>query len=142
MDIKNVDLHRLDRDADEASVAAQLILACTDHDVIRRWKQLAPASFPLHWMSGSEEQLSKRLTDLRENRFAYVDQLQIHVHANGGALTPSASFLIEIGRELRQRGILFQVFPWESQDPTLYRLLMDLGAASFATVTGPPLARR
>jgi glycerophosphoryl diester phosphodiesterase len=133
VDVKNVDLERLARDAAEARVAAQLILASTDYDVIRRWKQLAPASFTLHWMGASEEQLTKRLAALRENRFASIDQLQIHVRWSGGALTPSASFLVETGRELRQRGILFQVLPLQSQDPTLYRLLMDLGVASFAT---------
>ncbi len=48
-------------------------------------------------------------------------------------LTPSAAFLARTGRELRDRGILFQTLPWGSTDPKLYWRLLDLGVASFAT---------
>jgi len=133
IDIKNVDLDQLARETSAAHVTAQLILASTDYAVIRRWKELAPASATLHWMGGSEEQLSKRLAALREVRFASIDQLQIHVHAKEGRIEPSPEFLMETGRELRGHGILFQVFPWQSKDPTLFRLLMSFGVASFAT---------
>lgn len=132
-DIKNIRLEQLAQEASQAGVTAQLFLASTDYAVIRRWKELAPASTTLHWMGGSEEQLSKRLAALGEAHFASIDQLQIHVHVKDRTLTPSPAFLMDTGRELRRRGILFQVFPWQSKDPTLFRLLMDFGVASFAT---------
>jgi len=131
IDIKNVDLEQLAREVGRSS--AQFTLASTDYTVIRRWKALAPASFTIHWMGGSEEQLSKRIASLRETRFAAIDQLQIHVHEKAGSFTPSPAFLIETGKELRRHGILFQVLPWNSKDPAVFRRLMDLGVASFAT---------
>ncbi len=133
IDIKNVDLDQLAREAAAARVTAQLILASTDYAVIRRWKELAPTSATLHWMGGSEEQLAKRLAALREIKFAAVDQLQIHVHAKDGRIDPSPAFIMETGRELRSHGVVYQVFPWQSKDPTLFRLLMSYGVASFAT---------
>ncbi|MCE5310580.1 MAG: hypothetical protein LLG20_23315 [Acidobacteriales bacterium] len=131
IDIKNVDLEQLAREAGRS--AAQFTLASTDYAVIRRWKALAPASSTLHWMGGSEEQLSKRIAALRETRFAAIDQLQIHVREKDGTLTPSPAFLVETGKELRRHSILFQVFPWQSKSPAVFRRLMDFGVASFAT---------
>ncbi len=131
IDIKNVDLEQLAREAGRS--AEQFTLASTDYEVIRRWKLLAPASSTLHWMGGSEEQLRKRIAALRDTRFASIDQLQIHVREKDGALAPSPAFLVETGKELRRHGILFQVFPWQSKDPAVFRRLMDLGVASFAT---------
>ena len=48
-------------------------------------------------------------------------------------MTPSAAFLLKTGAELRAHNILFQTLPWQSNDPQLFRKLMDLGSASFAT---------
>jgi glycerophosphoryl diester phosphodiesterase len=134
IDIKNVDLAELAREARGAKVAAQLILASTDYGVIRRWKELAPESFTLHWMGGTEAVLAKRIEELRTTNFADITQLQIHVRpGKDGAITPSPEFLLKTGAELRNHGILFQTLPWQSKDPDLFRKLMDLGCASFAT---------
>ena len=134
IDIKNVDLEQLAREARVAKVAARLILASTDYVVIRRWKELAPESATLHWMGGAEDALAKRIDTLRVSGFAAITQLQIHVHAgNDGAITPSPEFLLKTGVELRKYNILFQTLPWQSKDPELFRKLMDLGSASFAT---------
>jgi hypothetical protein len=88
-------------------------------------------------MGGTEETLEKRLAELRETGFADVTQLQIHVRPQpgdtGAGFTPSPAFLRRAGRELRAHGILFQALPWGSTDPQLYRTLLDLGVASFAT---------
>lgn len=43
----------------------QAILARTHHDVIRQWQRLVPESDTPLWMGGTEEQLRKRLTELR-----------------------------------------------------------------------------
>ena len=133
IDIKNVDLEQLAREAHAAHVEDRLILASTDYGVIRAWKRLAPASSTLHWMGGPEEQLAGRFAELRKNGFGAITQLQIHVRLEEGRLTPSPDFLTDAGRELRRHGILFQALPWQSDDPELFWRLMDLGVASFAT---------
>jgi thiazole synthase ThiGH ThiG subunit len=85
-------------------------------------------------MGGTEEVLAKRIADLRAAGFASITQLQIHVRpGKDGSITPSPEFLLKTGGELRKHGILFQTLPWQSQDTALYRRLMDLGCASFAT---------
>jgi glycerophosphoryl diester phosphodiesterase len=133
IDIKNVDLEQLAREAHAAKVAAQLILASTDYAVIRKWMKLAPESATLHWMGAAEDVLEKRIAALRETNFEAITQLQIHVRVNNGAMMPSAEFLLKTGAELRAHNILFQTLPWQSNDPALFRKLMDLGSASFAT---------
>jgi glycerophosphoryl diester phosphodiesterase len=133
LDIKNVNLEQLAREAKSAGVARQLIVASPDQDVLMHWKQLAPESSTLLWMGGSEDQLAARLHAVRQKKFAGVTQLQIHVRAIGDLFAPSPEFLLRTGAELRKHGILFQVFPWESKDPKLFRSLLDVGVASFAT---------
>lgn len=133
IDVKNVNLEPLAREAHAAGVAGRLILASPDHSVIREWKRLAPASSTLHWMGGSEDQLAGRLAALRKTGFAAITQLQIHVRLQQETLTPLPRFLMDAGKELRGRGILFQVLPWQSSDRKLFWKLMDLGVASFAT---------
>jgi glycerophosphoryl diester phosphodiesterase len=132
IDIKNVDLKQL---ADESkAVHKQLILASTEYEIIRQWKQLAPGSATLHWMGGTEAELADRFTELRKTKFADVTQLQIHVRTGkDGALSPSPAFLVSVGEELRQHDILFQALPWDRKDPEICWRLMDLGVASFAT---------
>jgi len=139
IDIKNVDLEQLAREA--RTVARRLILASTDYSVIRRWKALAPESSTLHWMGGPEEQLGKRFAALRQTGFADITQLQIHVRPKGEGITPSPGFLAEAGRELRERGILFQAFAYDAARPSDFWRLLDLGVASFAT-DSPDLAMR
>ena len=137
LDIKNVDIRRLANAVREAGVESQVILASTDYDLIRRWKSLAPASGTLHWMGGTEEELTERLRKLQEVKFSGITQLQIHVRTKeteqGKVLSPTDSFLIATGSELRKHGILFQALPWGRSDAPVYWQLMDLGVASFAT---------
>ncbi len=137
LDIKNVDLARLARLVREVGVESQVILASTDYELIRRWKDLAPAAGTLHWIGGTEEELTERLRKLGEAEFAGITQLQIHVKTQeteqGKVLSPSESFLVETGRKLREHGILFQALPWGRSDAPVYWQLMELGAASFAT---------
>ncbi|MBW3625082.1 MAG: hypothetical protein KY468_16915, partial [Armatimonadetes bacterium] len=133
VDIKEIDLEQLAREAEAARVTERLILASTDHAVVRRWKALAPGSSTLHWMGGTETELARRLEELREAGFAAIDQLQIHVRKVGDSFTPSPCFLERTGRELRDREILYQVFAQNSSDSRDIFRLMDLGVASFAT---------
>ncbi len=137
LDIKNVDLARLAKLVHDAGVEPQVVLASTKYDMIRSWKKVAPAAGTLHWMGGTEEELAGRLKKLRETDFADITQLQIHVHTQetdqGKVLSPSESFLIKAGAELRKHDILFQSLPWGRSDAQVYWQLMDLGVASFAT---------
>ena len=56
--------------------------------------QVAPKSFTLHWMGGTEEQLLERLALLEKNGFQHIDQLQIHVRMNAeGVFEPGEVFL-------------------------------------------------
>ncbi len=137
LDIKNVDLPRLAKTVRAAGVESQVILASTHYDLIRRWKELAPTAGTLHWMGGTEEELAERFRKLQETQFVGITQLQIHVRTQeteqGKVLSPSETFLVARGRELRVHGILYQSLPWGRSDRAVYWQLMDLGVASFAT---------
>jgi glycerophosphoryl diester phosphodiesterase len=137
LDVKKVDLAKLAGEVKEAEVGAQVILASPKPAQLRTWKKLVPESGTLLWMGGTEEELKKKLEDVRRTGFAGITQLQIHVRvrpaAEGGGLTPSPEFLAATGEELREHGVLFQTLPWETTDPAVYRTLLDLGVASFAT---------
>jgi len=141
IDIKNIDMDQLARETVKARVTRQLILASTDYTVIRRWKALAPESSTLHWMGGTEEVLAGRIAALRKSNFADITQLQIHVRPKDGGITPSPQFLVEVGKELRLHGILFQAFAYDASQPADFWRLLDLGVASFAT-DSPDLAMR
>jgi len=146
IDIKKVDFHKLA--AQTEAVHPQLILASTKYDEIKQWKQVAPRSRTIHWMggpgdwmsgppdspTGPQAKLAKRLEDLRAVNFAGIDQLQIHVNTSPeGVFYPSEAFLREAGNELRAHGILFQTLPWKQKDHKVFKRLLDLGCASFAT---------
>jgi glycerophosphoryl diester phosphodiesterase len=132
VDIKNVDFEQLARETQ--GIHSQMILASTKYEEIELWKKAAPKSFTLHWMGGTEEQLTERLKRLDENSFRGIDQLQIHVRINKeGGFEPGEDFLKKTGDMLREYGILFQVLPWEGKEPAVYRRLLNLGVASFAT---------
>jgi len=132
VDIKSVNFDQLARETQE--VHPQMILASTRYEEIERWKKAAPKSYTLHWMGGTEEQLTERLERLKENNFRWIDQLQIHVRIDkDGGFEPSEAFLKKTGGTLREHDILFQVLPWEGKEADVYRRLLNLGVASFAT---------
>lgn len=133
LDIKDVDLKALAAKVKAAKVGAQVVLASPKHAVIREWKGLVPDSGTLNWMGGTEEELNAKLEALRKEKFEGVTQLQVHVRRKDKALTPSRAFLAATGKELRERGILFQVLPWGADDAATYRELLGAGVASFAT---------
>jgi len=132
VDIKNVNFEQLAKESE--GVHPQMILASTVYEQIELWKKVAPTSFTLHWMGGTEEKLTERLEQLKEKQFRGIDQLQIHVRTNrDGVFEPSEAFLRETGELLRKHNILYQVLPWGGRTKEIYKRLMDLGVASFAT---------
>jgi len=137
LDIKQVDLASLAAVVHAWEMEGRVILASPRHEEIRRWRELCPAGETLLWMGGEEAALQERLESLRATEFAGVTQLQVHVRLReadlSGGLLPSEPFLAALGRELRERGILFQALPWNIALPEVYERLLDLGVASFAT---------
>lgn len=137
LDIKKLPLETLADLVRERGLARQVIMASTKYDEIRAWKKLLPDSNTLHWMGGPEQQLKERLAELRKTNFADITQLQIHVHVKDLAarepFDPSSAFLRDAGKEIKGKGILFQVLVYDSQDALAYKRLLDLGVESFAT---------
>jgi glycerophosphoryl diester phosphodiesterase len=138
LDIKNVDFKQLAEEVREHKVEKQIILASTKYEQIQEFKKLVPESQTLHWMGGTEEQLKARIGALRENNFADITQLQLHVkmNTNSASAEPfhlSRNFICSTGEELRERKILFQSIPWGIAEPKVYWQLLDLGVMSFAT---------
>lgn len=140
LDIKteNVDLDQLQKQVVDAGLQRQIIFTTKHHDLIRKWKRRVPESLTLIWNGGTEAELKKRLDDIRAKNFEGLTHLQIHVKVIGNPVdaepfVPSIAFLKSVRDELKERGIVFQVLPWENADPAVYIRLLELGAESFAT---------
>jgi glycerophosphoryl diester phosphodiesterase len=137
LDIKTADLDKLVDMIHKHRIERQVIFTTTHYKLIRDWKKRVPQSLTLLWNGDTEENLKKKLDAVRKTGFEGVTHLQIHVHVHDLAAAepfdPSSSFLRELGQELKSRGIVFQVLPWECDDPRAYEKLLQLGAASFAT---------
>ena len=140
LDIKteNVDLDQLQKQVVAAGLQKQIIFTTKHHDLIRQWKTRVPESLTLIWNGGSEAELEKRLAAIRAKDFEGITHLQIHVKVVGDPtdaepFVPSIAFLERVRDELKDRGIVLQVLPWENADPDVYRRLLELGAESFAT---------
>jgi hypothetical protein len=147
MDIKSIEFPRLAAAVRKYGIERQIVLASRKVEEIRAWKDLVPESETLLWMHGNEAELRRDFAALRSTRFAGLTQVQIHVYPketkDPWAPPPDASpsdnpfrlrnaFLIEVGRELRTHGIVYQTFPY-TDDPAVYARLLDLGVMSFAT---------
>jgi len=137
LDIKDVDLDRLFDLIHKYGVEKQVIFATSRYELIRSWKKRLPQSLTLLWMGGTEKQLSEKLKRVREAGFEGITHLQIHVKVgdleSDDPFTPSSAFLGKVAKELKARGIVFQVLPWNCSDPRAYVKLLELGAESFAT---------
>jgi glycerophosphoryl diester phosphodiesterase len=137
LDIKSVKLDQLEALVREHNVEQQIIFTSEHPRLIRDWKKLLPESHTLLWNRGTEEQLTKKMGDLRKTKFAGITHLQIHVKA--GDLTsdepfmPSRAFLRNLGKELKPHAIVFQTFSAECKDQQVYEKLLALGVESFAT---------
>jgi glycerophosphoryl diester phosphodiesterase len=137
LDIKTAQNEPLVKLIREYGVERQVTFTTTHHRLIRDWKRCVPESLTLLWNGGSEAELMKKLADVREANFDGITHLQIHVHVGDltaeEPFTPSSRFLRAVGEELKSRGIVFQVLPWECSDQRAYEKLLELGAESFAT---------
>lgn len=138
LDIKDVDLQQLAKEARENEVTKQIVFTTTKYDMIRDFKKLVPEAQTLNWMGGTEEELTKRIAEVRAANFEGITQLQLHVRLNTNSASAepfnlSRKFIRETGAEVRKHGIIFQILPWDVNQPEIYWQLMDLGAMAFAT---------
>jgi len=147
MDIKSIEFPRLAAEVRKHGLEKQVIVASRKVSELRAWKALVPEADTLLWMHGNETELRRDLEEHRGARYAGITQLQIHVYPKETKDTwapptdPSPpdnpfrlrnAFLLEVGRELRAHGVLFQVFPY-TDSGLVYAQLLDLGVMSFAT---------
>jgi glycerophosphoryl diester phosphodiesterase len=137
LDIKSVKLDQLEKLVREKGVEQQVIFTSEHPKLIRDWKKLVPESHTLLWNRGTEEQLAKKMADLRKTKFAGITHLQIHVQVgdlnSDEPFMPSSAFLRKLGEELKSHGIVFQTFSAECKDQKAYEKLLALGVESFAT---------
>ena len=133
-DIKNVDFAQLARET--VDVHRQMIICSPKYEELLTWKKVAPNSRTIHWMGGTQEQLTERIAKLEKENFRGLDQLQIHMRIDkDGNFSPSLEFMRSVGTKLRRRGILFQSLIYGEAGGVAenYWTMMDSGVASFAT---------
>jgi glycerophosphoryl diester phosphodiesterase len=137
IDIKSIKLDRLAALVRKLKVERQIIFTSEKPQLIRDWKKRVPESMTLLWNRGSEEELAKKMDELRKTDFAGITHLQIHVKVvdikSDEPFIPSSPFLRSLGKELKSRHIVFQTFSAECNDEQVYHRLMSLGVESFAT---------
>ncbi|HEX3601316.1 MAG TPA: glycerophosphodiester phosphodiesterase family protein [Lacipirellulaceae bacterium] len=137
LDIKTVDMDQLAELVHKYGVEQQGIFTSTHYNLLQDWKKRIPESPTLLWNGGTEEELTKKLDEVRKSNFDGITFLQIHVHIKDldkeEPFEVSTGFLRNVGKELKERGVVFQALPWDCSDPRAYEKLLELGAESFAT---------
>jgi glycerophosphoryl diester phosphodiesterase len=147
MDIKSIEFPLLAAEIRKYGLEKQIVLASRKVEQLREWKALVPESETLLWVHGNEAEIRRDFARYRQEKFAGITQLQIHVYpkVTSDAWAPPTDesspenpfrlrndFLRGLGEELRAHGIVFQTFPY-TDDPSVYGRLLDLGVMSFAT---------
>jgi glycerophosphoryl diester phosphodiesterase len=137
LDIKTVDMDQLAKLVHKYGIERQGIFTSTHYKLLKEWKQRIPESPTLIWNGGTEAELTKKMDLLRKENFNGITHLQIHVHvkdlASDKPFEPPTEWLHVLGKELKSRGIVYQVLPWECSDQRAFEELLAIGAESFAT---------
>jgi len=137
LDIKTVDMDQLAELIHKHGLERQSIFTSKHHKLLKEWKQRIPESPTLIWNGGTEAELTEKMQALRNEGFKDITHLQIHVHvkdlASDQPFDPPSEWLQTLGKELKSRGIVFQVLPWECSEQRAYEKLLAIGAESFAT---------
>jgi glycerophosphoryl diester phosphodiesterase len=137
LDIKTVDMDQLAELVHKYGVERQGIFTSEHYKLLKECRQRIPESPTLIWNRGTEAELTKKMDELRKDGFKGITHLQIHVHVkdvdSDEPFDPRSEWLRTLGKELKSRGIVFQVLPWECSDPRAYEKLLAIGAESFAT---------
>ena len=139
IDVKNVDFDQLSRETE--GLHRQVIMATGNYNDLAAWKQAAPDAEGFFWMGlgAGEEVVGPIIEQLKKDKFANVNRMQIHVHFNeDGTTRPSEEFLAETLDYIHENypDIEVQLMPWDlhaAETVEHYKRLADLGAAGFGT---------
>ncbi|MBR5415771.1 MAG: hypothetical protein IK105_07550 [Thermoguttaceae bacterium] len=139
IDVKSVDFGQLARETE--GLHDRIILATGRYQDVVEWKKVAPESDGFFWMGlgGGDEVVGPIIEQLKKDKFACVDRMQIHVHFNeDGTTRPSEKFLVETLDYIHENypAIEVQLMPWDlhaAETVDHYKRLADLGAAGFGT---------
>ncbi len=139
LDVKNVDFEQLAKETE--GLHHQVILATGIYDELAPWKEVAPESDTLFWMGGGagEDVVGPVIEHLKEDHFANVDRIQIHVHFDeNGKTRPSEEFLLETANYIHTYypSVELQFMPWDlstEDKKENYWKLIELGASGFGT---------
>src|SRR4051812_29907532 len=106
LDIKTVDMDQLAELVHKYGVERQGIFTSTHYNLLRDWKKRIPEAPTLLWNGGTEEELSKKLDEVRKNNFEGITFLQIHVHIKDldkdEPFELSTGFLKNVAKELKE----------------------------------------
>jgi len=136
-DVKQVDFQVLAKATE--TVHEQIIVCSSKYEQLLEWKKYAPRSRAMLWMpttwDGTPENLKERFDKIRDQNFAGLYGLQVHVTVSEqGDVKPTLDVIRYCGTELRRKGVIFQTISWTNGNRYLtYKALMDAGCASFAT---------
>ena len=136
IDIKLVKLDQLEALVRKHKVEHQIIFTSEHHRLIRDWKKLVPESLTLIWNRGTEEQLTKKLDDLRKTTLPgsrICKFMSKSATSTVKSRSCPAALLEKVGQELQFHDIVFQTFSAECKDQKAYEKLLALGVESFAT---------
>ncbi len=133
LDYKSISLQRLADMVTQYNIESQVIFTSRSHNLLCLWKQLIPSSQTMMWIGGSQTVINIKMNHLRRENFRSVTIIQFHYHPEGEGCSLSDDFILDAKKELEERGIIFQVLPWQINTPQVYKKLIDMGVVSFAT---------
>lgn len=133
LDYKYIDIDRLARMVKQYGIEQQVIFTSSSHHLIMQWKQRMPLSQTMLWTGGTEGNIARKLESLRRECYQGITILQFHYRTRDAATLLSDNFLLNTQKELTEKGIIFQVLPWKTEDSSVYKKLIDMGIQSFAT---------
>ena len=137
LDIKTADLDQLVALIHEFGVAGQIIFTSERYPLIQAWRKKLPSSHT----SDLEPRHGRRV----ERKARHAPRQRVCRHHAPASPRPGGRSQFERPvhtldgllegdwRGSKDRGIVFQILPWECSNREAYVKLLELGAASFAT---------
>jgi glycerophosphoryl diester phosphodiesterase len=136
IDLKDVDLARLDEMVAEYALADQIIVASPHQCECETVRKLITGIRTMCWIGGSSQEIMKRFDAIANSGFAGLDQVQLHLNRrpkpSDWYFQISQKFLKNALIRAQSRKVDLEVLPWEFNDAALSALL-DLGIRWFAT---------
>ena len=134
IDYKRVKIAALAEMINGYGVASQITFASNDRNLLREFKEYAPAGRTKNWLGGSPESIMDQFAVLQRENFQGITEVQLHLNDAQGkkwryALDPE--FVVKALQITRDHNVLLQVLPWQFEKDDLYAIL-NLGVRSFA----------